>query len=140
MIRRDHDIGRRRETEIVKRVTQLREIVVGVSDAGQRGGSIDARCDRVEAVAVVVLAAVRIARPKHQYERFVARLEHRQHDLGRDVGHVGLLRDIGHGGARRGRTANLAVVAASGCRQGKAGLGQGGFHLIRQRDALAASR
>ena len=38
--------------------------------------------DGVEAVAGVVLAAVGIARPEHQHERLVARLEHRQHDLG----------------------------------------------------------
>ena len=44
---------------------------------------------------VIVLAAVGIARPEHQHERLVARLEHRQHDLGGDVGDIGLLRDIG---------------------------------------------
>jgi hypothetical protein len=41
-----------------------------------------------------VLAAVGIARPEHQHERLVARLEHRQHDLAGDVGHVGLLRTL----------------------------------------------
>ncbi len=65
----------------------------------------------------IVLAAVGIARPEHQHERLVARLEHRQHDLGGDVGEIGLLRDIRHRGARRLGVAGLAVVAARRRRQ-----------------------
>ena len=66
----------------------------------------------IEAVALIVLRAVRIARPEHQHERLVARLEHRQHDLGGDVGEIVLLRDIGDRGAGRLEVAGLAVVAA----------------------------
>ena len=58
-----------------------------------------------------MLAAVGIARPEHQHERLVARLEHRQDDLGGDVGHVGLLGDIGARRARRLGVAGLAVLA-----------------------------
>ena len=82
------------ESEFVQRLAQPGEVVVGVLDAGHRGRAVDAGRDGVEAVAGIVLAAVGIARPEHQHERLVARLEHRQHDLGRDVGHLGLLRDI----------------------------------------------
>ena len=126
MIGGDDDVGRGGEAEIVQRLAQLGEIVVGVLDAGHRGRPVDAGGDGVEAVAGIVLAAVGIARPEHQHERLVARLEHRQHDLGRDVGHVGLLRDVGavvpgvlaspalpfspRGGVASGR---LALVSAS---------------------------
>ena len=76
----------------------------------------------------IVLAAVRIARPEHQYERFVARLEHRQHDLGRDVGEIGLLRDVGDGGPRR-LGHRPCLVAARGRRQRQIRLGQCVLHL-----------
>ena len=89
------------EAELVERLAQLRQIVVGVLDGGERGRAVDAGRYGVEAVALIVLAAVRIARPEHQHERLVARLEHRQHHFGRDVGEIGLLRGVGDGGARR---------------------------------------
>ena len=102
----------RGKSEFVERLAQLREVVVGVLDAGHRGRSIDAGRDGVEAVAGVVLAAVGIARPEHQHERLVARLEHRQHDLAGDIGQIGLLRDVCRGRAGRLGVAGLAVVAA----------------------------
>ena len=95
--------------------------------------------DGVEAVAGVVLAAVGIARPEHQHERLVARLEHRQHDLAGDVGHIGLLRDVGRGGARRLGVARLAVVAARRRRQRQIGLGQRVLHFVGQRNAVLAA-
>ena len=61
----------------------LREIVVGVPDGGERGRAVDAGHQPAEAVALVVLRAVGIARPEHQQERLAALLEQRQHDLGR---------------------------------------------------------
>ena len=127
------------EAELVQRLAQLGEVVVRVLDAGHRGRSVDAGRDGVEAVAGVVLAAVGIARPEHQHERLVARLEHRQHDLGCDVGHVGLLRDIGRRGARRLGVAGLAVFAARGRLQRQVGLGQRLLHFVRQRDAVLAA-
>ena len=94
---------------------------------------------RVEAVAVIVLAAVGIARPEHQHERLVARLEHRQHHLGGDVGEIGLLGDVGDRGARRRGVAGLAVVAARGRRERKIGLGERVLHLVGQRHAGLAA-
>ncbi len=135
----DDDVGRRGEAEFVQRFAQLRQVIVGVPDAGHRGRSVDARRDGVEAVAGIVLAAVGIARPEHQHERLVARLEHRQYDLGRDVGHVGLLRDIRRRGARCFGVAGLAVFPARGRHQGEAGLGQRVLHFIGQRHAILAT-
>ena len=67
---------------------------------------------RVEAVALIVLAAVRIARPEHQHEWLVAILEHRQHDFRGHGREIVLLRDIGGERSRRCHVARLAVVAA----------------------------
>jgi hypothetical protein len=37
----DDDVGRGTEAEIIERLAQLREIVVGVLDAGQRSSAIE---------------------------------------------------------------------------------------------------
>ena len=112
VIGRDHDIGGGGQTQFVQRFAQLRQIVVGVLYAGERSGAVDAGGDGIKAVTGVVLAAVGIAGPEHQHERFCALLEHRQHDFCRDVGKIGLLRGIGRCGAGRLGIAGLAVVAA----------------------------
>ncbi len=130
VISRDHDVGGGRETEIVECLAQLRQIVVGILDAGQRSGTVDAGRHGVEAVTGVVLAAVGVARPEYQHERFRTFLEHRQHDFTGDVGEIGLLRDIRHHSARRLGVAGFAVVAAGGRRERKIGLGQRGLHFI----------
>ena len=139
VIGRDDDVGRRGEAEFVQRLAQLGEVVVRVLDAGHRGRPVDAGRDGVEAVAGIVLAAIGIARPEHQHERLVARLEHRQHDFSCDVGHVGLLRNIRRRRARRLGVAGLAVFPARGRRQGKAGLGQRVLHFVGQRHAILAA-
>jgi hypothetical protein len=131
----DDDVGRGGEAEIVERLAKLGEVVVGVLDAGHRSRPVDPWRDRVEAVAVVVLAAVGIARPEHQHERLVACLQHRQHDLGGGVGHIGLLRDVCHRGAGLLGIAYVAVITARRCRERQIGLGQGVLHFIRQGDA-----
>ena len=117
MIGRDHDVGGGGKPEIVEGFSQLRQIVVGIFDAGHRGGAIDSRRDGIEAVASVVLAAVRIARPEHQYKGLAARLKHRKHHLGGDVGHIGLLHGVGDRGPRRLGIAGLAVFSARGGRE-----------------------
>jgi hypothetical protein len=58
--------------------TDAREIVVGIADRRKRGRSVDAGSEAVQAVALVMLGPVRIARPEHQHERLIAFLEHRQ--------------------------------------------------------------
>ncbi len=135
MVGGDDDVGGGGKTEIVERLAQLRQIVVGVLDAGHRGRPVDAGRHGVEAVAGIVLGAIGIARPENQHERLAARLEHRQHDLAGDVGEIGLLRDVGHRSARRLGVARLGIVAAGGCRQRKVGLGERLLHFVRQRNA-----
>ncbi len=139
MIGRDDDVGRGGEPELVERLSELGEVGVGVLDARHRGRAIDARLDLVEAVAGIVLAAIRVARPEHQHERLVARLEHRQHHLGGDVREIGLLRDVGDRRARRLGIARLGIVAAWRRGKRKAGLGQGVLHLVRQCDTVLAA-
>ncbi len=136
VVGRDHDVGGGGETEIVERFAQLRQIVVGILDGGERGRAVDAGRQGVEAVAGIVLGAVGIARPEHQHERFAARLEHRQHDLAGDVGEISLLVGIRNQRARRLGVAGLAVVAARGCYARKARLLQRGFHFVRKRHAV----
>ncbi len=139
MVGGDHDVGGGGEAEIVERLAQLRQVVVGVLDAGERSRAVDAGRQGVEAVAHVVLGAIGIARPEHQHERLGALLEHRQHNLAGNVGEIGLLCRIGHQGARRLGVAGLAVVAARGSRERKTGLGQRGLHLLGKRNAVLAA-
>ena len=139
MVGGDHDVGGSGKAEIVERLSQLRQVVVGILDAGERSRAVDAGRQGVEAVARIVLGAIGIARPEHQHERFFALLEHRQHNLARGVGEIGLLRGIGHQGARRPGVAGLAVVAARGSRERKTGFCQRSFHFLRQRNAVLAA-
>ncbi len=132
MVSRDDDIGRRGKTEFVERLTQLRQVVVGVLDRRERGRPVDAGRDLQQAVALVMLGAVRIARPEHQHERLVARFQHRKHGLGGDIGEIFLLLDIGDQGARRLAVAGLAVGAARGRGQRQADLGQRVLHRLRE--------
>ena len=112
------------------------EIVVGVLDRRQRGRAVDAGHQRVEAVALIVLGAVRIARPEHQQERLVALLEHRQHGLRRNGREVILLDDVGDRRAGGGHIAGNAVGAAAGRRDRKARRLQPLRQIGRQRNAL----
>jgi len=58
-----------------------------------------------------MLRAVGIARPVDQHERLVPGLEYRQHDLGGDVNEIGLLLNIGDGGAGGLEIADLGIFA-----------------------------
>ena len=135
----DNDVGRCGEPEIVKRLAQLGQIVIGIFDAGERRWAVDARDHGVEAVAGVMLAAVGIARPEHQHEGLAAFLEHRQHDFARNIGEIGLLRGVGHQGAGRPGVAGLAVLATRGRRLREIRLCQRTLHLLRERDAILAA-
>ncbi len=63
MVGRDDDVGRILQAEILQRLAHLAEIVVGILDRRERGRAVDAGRHAVEAVALVVLRAIRIARP-----------------------------------------------------------------------------
>ena len=112
MVGRGDDIGRIEEAEIAQRRADARQIVVGIADRGERGRAVDAGNQRVQAVALIVLGAVGIARPEHQDERLVALLEQRQHGPRRHRGKIILLHHIGGERAGRGHVAGGAVGAA----------------------------
>ena len=98
--------------------------------------AVDAGNDLEQTVALIVLAAVGIARPVDHYERLVARLEHRQDHFGRDVGEIVLLRDVRDGRTRRLEITELRIVAARRRRGRKAGRRQCGLDLLGERDAV----
>jgi len=83
------------EAEFAQRVLQPLEIVVGIPDCGARCRSVDAGRQFIEAVAVAVLRPIRIARPINQHEWLIARLEHWKDNLGRYIGEISLLYDVG---------------------------------------------
>jgi len=62
---------------------------------------------------LIVLRAVRIARPVDQDERLSVFLEHRQKDLGRGVGEVLLLREVRRFRPRRGVVAGWLLARRS---------------------------
>src|SRR6266481_3067590 len=61
--------------------------------------TVDARHELPQTIALIVLRAVRVARPKHQHERLSCGFKHRQYCLRRDVGEVGLLLNVSHIGS-----------------------------------------
>ena len=75
----DDDVGVLGEPELGEGGADAAEVVVDIADRRQRGRPVDAGLHAEEAVALIVLGAVGIARPEHQQEGLVARREHRQH-------------------------------------------------------------
>ena len=75
MIRGDDDVSGVEQSEFVESGTNSRQIVVRIADGGERSRAVDAGNEAVQAVALIVLAAIGIARPEHQDERLVALFE-----------------------------------------------------------------
>jgi hypothetical protein len=67
----DH-VGLAVQPVLAQRAHQRGEIVVGVADAGEGGLAADAGEQPAEAVALIALRAVRVARPEHHRERTAA--------------------------------------------------------------------
>ena len=86
----------------------------------------------VQAVARVVLRAVRVARPVDHQERLLALGQHRQDHPRRDRGEIVLLGHVGRARARRRGVAGLAVVAPRRRRRRQAHGGQALHHLRRR--------
>ena len=112
MIRGGDDIGVIKKSELIESRMDAGEVVIGVADCGERGRAVNAGREHVEAVALIMLGAVRIARPEHQNKRFVAFFEHRQHDAGGHRGKIVLLHDIGAHSAGLGDIAGSAIGSA----------------------------
>ena len=119
MVRRHEQIGRRGELRIaLQRRQDPAQGLVGVVNRGLRRRSVDARSEVAQAVALVVLGGVRIARPEDQHERLSALLEFGEDHLGDRVGEELLLTNVGHPGSGILAVARIAVVilASSPCR------------------------
>src|SRR6516162_5955973 len=76
VIRGGDDIAVIEESELIESRTDAGKIIVGVADCGERGWPVNAWGEHVEAVAFIVLRAVRIARPEHQNKGSVTLFEH----------------------------------------------------------------
>jgi hypothetical protein len=79
----------------------LCEIIVGITDRSFRGRSVNSRSEAVQAIALIVLCAVGIARLEHQRKGLIALKKCRQDGLRYRVGEVFLLPDIRTQRARR---------------------------------------
>ena len=86
-----------------------------------------------------MLGSVRVARPEHQNERFVAGLEQRQHRLCRNGGKIILLHSVGRERAGRRHVAEFSIGTArrGGLRQVRRF--EPVDHFRRQRNAFAAA-
>src|ERR1017187_7920547 len=71
------DVGCVRQAELRERRTEAREIVIGISDAGEGCWAVDSRRQPPKTVTLVVLTAVRVARPENEDERFATLCEQR---------------------------------------------------------------
>ncbi len=86
------------------------KIIVGIADRRHRGRPVDAGLERQEAVALIVLGAIRITRPEDDDERLSVVLEFRQHDFRQSVGEISLLFDVGDLRSGHVCVARLAVA------------------------------
>ena len=136
MIGRDDDIGAIGETKLAQRVLQPLQIVVGALDGGGRRRAVDARRQRIEAVTLSVLRAVRIPRPIEQHKWLVASPEQGKNDLGGSGDEVTLLNHVGDGGPGSLKIADLGIgCSRRGCRR-QADRRRSRLEGFRQRNAL----
>ena len=118
----------------LQRVEQGGEIIVGVADRRERGRAIDAGNEAQQAVALIMLRAIGVARPIDENEGLVALLEQWQRRLGRDFDEIILLLDIGGQGPRLCRRTRALVGAAPRRLVGQTHGGDPRLDLIGQRD------
>ena len=136
--RKDH-VGVAIEAQLPKRIQQPRKVIVRVPDRGKRGRAVDARDKPSEAVALIVLRAVGIARPEYDDKRLLPFLEQRQHRLRCDVREEVLLLHVGDSRAGDCVGACLAVRAACGRLGRDLSRGQALLDFVGQRDAAGAA-
>ena len=120
-------------------IHDLPEVIIGIANGGARRGTIDAGKQLVRAITLVVLRAVRIARPVEDKKRFQLFLERRQDSLRHHVGEILLLGQVG------GQCPGTSIVAAQAERLAIATVGRGGgqartahfvFNTPGQRDSF----
>src|SRR5262249_36818751 len=81
VVRGQRHICRTVKAKRLQRGQKRGEIVVGIADRRKRGRPVDPGNQAVEAVALVMLGAVWITRPKYQHERLAALFKEWQHRL-----------------------------------------------------------
>src|SRR2546425_12344144 len=91
MVGSDDDVRRFGKPEFGKRGTEPAKIVIGVANCRKGSRAIDSGLECQEAVALVVLRAVRIARPEHQKKGLAPCGEQRQHRARRNRSKIVLL-------------------------------------------------
>jgi len=118
---------------------ELGKVVVGVADRGKRGRAVNSGQQASKAVALVVLRAVRVARPEHHDERLGTAFEQRQDGIGGDGREPVLLLDVGAQCAWGAERAGLGVLSAGRRLQGDIGLGETGRDFLVKGDAAGAA-
>src|SRR5215831_15574671 len=103
VVRGDEDIGILCQSRCgVDVVEKLLEVSVSVLDGRFRGRAIDAWGESVQAVALVVLGTVCVARPEEQRKGTAAGSERRQDRLSDDIGEILLLNCVRRRSSGRG--------------------------------------
>src|SRR5579871_2803 len=85
----------------VDEIQNLLQVVVGILDGSLGCGAVDARCKLVQAVTLIVLRAIGIARPENHDEGLAGGFERRQDSLRHGIGKKLLLSDVGLQCSRR---------------------------------------
>src|SRR5262249_3016648 len=133
----DH-IGRTVKVKRFQGGQEGRKIVVRIADRGKRGRPVDPGNQTVQAVTLVMLGSVRIARPKHQHERLGALFEERQNCASGHAYEVLLLESVRLEGAGCLEIARLAVLTTRrGLQVEPRGL-EPLLHLLAERDTAGA--
>jgi len=109
VIRGDDDICGVEQAEFAQCGANASEVVVLITHRSERSRSVDAGNEDVQAIALIVLGPIGVARPEHQKKRLAALLEHGQNNACGHRGEIILLHDVGAFGSRRGHIAGNAV-------------------------------
>jgi hypothetical protein len=109
----DDDVGGLIEAEGFESRQQFGEIVVRVSNGGERSGAIDAWHEAVQAIALIVVRAVRVSGPENQHEGSGPLLEQGQDNFCCGAEEIVLLRRVGLQCAGFANVACLAIPAAA---------------------------
>ncbi len=109
MVGGHHNVGGLIQAQAIERGSEPGQIARRIADSRQTRRAVDAGAQLIEAIALVMLGAIRIARPEHQNKRLIRRLEAREDHIRGDPSEPVLLIDIGHMHARHIVGARIAV-------------------------------
>ena len=140
VVRCDEDVRGGGHSEFGQRRLNLSKDVVRILNRCERCGAVDSRLELIQAVALVMLRAIRITGPENKKERFAAFLEHRQEYLCHQIGKITLLLDVRRFGSRYGKSTGLSIRAARRRNERQAGLLDRFDDIRRQWYSVRASR